>query len=286
MHYNNLYLIREIVSNGYFPETLDFFSILVIFCGIVVIISKNPIISVLFLIGLFSGGLWLRKLLLCLQLPNSGDVLKLLILNVNRKIVREWVNISCIVISQKIIIVYFLPIELILKQKLQSKIFCIILKETSIDYRGSKSIVIDNKSTIVKEQRVKGSWQEKISRPLIEGCFSCLRCALMGFERNYQIRILSKQINKQRKILFSSNVVPQQVNLKLNPWWLTGFVDGEGCFSIDIIRDKRLKTGWPAKLRFSIGLHEKDKALLEYIQYYLGGDYVYMQGLDLAQFLT
>ena len=167
-----------------------------------------------------------------------------------------------------------------------SKIFCIILKETSIDYRGSKSIVLDNKSTIVKEQRVKGSWQENISRPLIEGCFSCLRCALMGFERNYQIRILSKQINKQRKRLFSSNVVPQQVNLKLNPWWLTGFVDGEGCFSIDIIRDKRLKTGWQAKLRFSIGLHKKDKALLENIQDYLGGGYVYIEGLDLAQFLT
>ena len=50
----SLFFITETVSNGYLPETLDFFSIFMILFGIVVIISKNPIISVLFLISLFS----------------------------------------------------------------------------------------------------------------------------------------------------------------------------------------------------------------------------------------
>ena len=50
----SLFFINETVSNGYLPETLDFFSIFMILFGIVVIISKNPIISVLFLISLFS----------------------------------------------------------------------------------------------------------------------------------------------------------------------------------------------------------------------------------------
>ena len=38
----NLLLIREIISNGYFLVSLDFLSIFLVFCGIIVIISKNP----------------------------------------------------------------------------------------------------------------------------------------------------------------------------------------------------------------------------------------------------
>ena len=38
---------------GYSVETLDFVSLVSVLCGILVIISKNPIISVLYLIGLF-----------------------------------------------------------------------------------------------------------------------------------------------------------------------------------------------------------------------------------------
>lgn len=50
---NSLYIITENFSNGYMDETLDFISLVSIFSGIFVIISKNPIVSVLFLIGLF-----------------------------------------------------------------------------------------------------------------------------------------------------------------------------------------------------------------------------------------
>lgn len=50
---NSLYIITENFSNGYMDDILDFISLVSIFCGIFVIISKNPIVSVLFLIGLF-----------------------------------------------------------------------------------------------------------------------------------------------------------------------------------------------------------------------------------------
>ena len=50
---NNIYLLNETYTNGYRIETLDFLSLIAILCGIFVIISKNPIVSVLFLIGLF-----------------------------------------------------------------------------------------------------------------------------------------------------------------------------------------------------------------------------------------
>lgn len=52
---HNLFIINEIFTNGYNIEILNVISILAVFCGIYVIISKNPIVSVLFLIGLFLG---------------------------------------------------------------------------------------------------------------------------------------------------------------------------------------------------------------------------------------
>jgi NADH-ubiquinone oxidoreductase chain 6 len=48
-----LYILKEIIFNGYKDIFLDFLYIVAIICGILVIISKNPIVSVLFLIGLF-----------------------------------------------------------------------------------------------------------------------------------------------------------------------------------------------------------------------------------------
>jgi NADH-ubiquinone oxidoreductase chain 6 len=48
-----LYIIYEQTFNGYNELSLDIIDIISIVLGIFVIISKNPIISVLFLIGLF-----------------------------------------------------------------------------------------------------------------------------------------------------------------------------------------------------------------------------------------
>lgn len=50
---DNIFIINETFTNGYRVEILDLISIVSIVCGIFVIISKNPIVSVLFLIGLF-----------------------------------------------------------------------------------------------------------------------------------------------------------------------------------------------------------------------------------------
>ena len=52
---SNLFIIHETYTNGYITGILDIVSLLAILCGILVIISKNPIVSVLFLIGLFAS---------------------------------------------------------------------------------------------------------------------------------------------------------------------------------------------------------------------------------------
>jgi hypothetical protein len=56
----------------------------------------------------------------------------------------------------------------------------------------------------------------------------------MGFERNYQIKILSKKLNKRN----FSNLVQ---NSKINPWFVTGFCDGEASFVVSIYIEKRIK---------------------------------------------
>ena len=48
-----LYIVNEMTFNGYSAYNLDLLYIISILLGILVIVSKNPIVSVLFLIGLF-----------------------------------------------------------------------------------------------------------------------------------------------------------------------------------------------------------------------------------------
>lgn len=50
---SNLYILNETFTNGLNYNTINLISVLAVMCSIFVIISKNPIVSVLFLIGLF-----------------------------------------------------------------------------------------------------------------------------------------------------------------------------------------------------------------------------------------
>ena len=108
----------------------------------------------------------------------------------------------------------------------------------------------------------------------------------MGFERNYQIKILSKQINTLR--LYSNSAVsnPQAAYLKykLNPWFVTGFTDAEGSFSILIQHNLKYKSNWRVKIIFAIGLHIKDTELLEMIRFYFGVGNLHKHGKNSIQY--
>lgn len=188
-----------------------------------------------FLLGATGCG---KSLFLCQELPNSGDALKLMILSNTWKGICGWINYSCIVTTHK-------------------------MEETKIGYRGSKSVICGN--ITVKEQRVYGN---------LLGNVSSIRYTLKGFERSYRVGIPSKQISQPIGFsalalqFFSTCVAPlYNPNLvqKLDPWWLTGFIDGEGYFSIGISKNKN-KVGWQVKLEFGVTLHRKDIVLLEQIQ--------------------
>ena len=65
----------------------------------------------------------------------------------------------------------------------------------------------------------------------------------MGFERNYQIKILSKSLNRYYSTSVTQTDTSQNYELKLDPDFVSGFIDGEGSFSVTFIKDKSYKSG-------------------------------------------
>ena len=177
------------------------------------------------------------------KLSNSGDTLKLLILSYSRKITSGWSKIPCIVTSQK-------------------------MNENEMGYRGSKSEFLSPQpnETSVKEQRVDGSYFGLIFIPR-------LRCILTDGESRYHIKIPSKQLNPAKLQVVQLNcartfsTLPSELERNvLNPWFFSGFIDAEGCFSIGIRPDAKLKTKWRVLPVFIIKLHKKDLSILEDIK--------------------
>lgn len=51
----------------------------------------------------------------------------------------------------------------------------------------------------------------------------------------------------------------------INPNYVTGFVDGEGCFSVYVSENVKPKNGWKINLVFSIYIDKRDIYILEKI---------------------
>ena len=157
--------------------------------------------------------------------------------------------------------------------------------EREMEYRGSKSIAnfiypnTNSKVVIVKEQRVDGSYTgtrcTKIS--------PVLRCTLMGLERGYQVRAPSNQEQSRYYSINTLNLpsgnidkplhsTADSITHTLNPWFITGFTDAEGCFSI-YVRNKSNSSGskYYCEAKFDISLHKKDFSCLKDIKAYFGG---------------
>lgn len=57
--------------------------------------------------------------------------------------------------------------------------------------------------------------------------------------------------------------------LIVDPYWITGFVEAEGCFSISVKKSNTYKIGFQTQLSFSIVQHSRDKILMEnFISYF------------------
>ena len=78
------------------------------------------------------------------------------------------------------------------------------------------------------------------------------------------------------KAVYYSTSVGSGLSLTLiNPWYITGFSDGEGCFHLAVNKHKRFKHGYSLGVSFKIHLHSRDLALLEKIKSYFGVGNIY-----------
>ncbi len=146
------------------------------------------------------------------------------------------------------------------------------MRENKMGYRGSKSV----KFYTVKEQRVYGSWPKLLG----------LRFTLMGCESSYPIKIPSNQLNYLKHYYSSSPACSgHNFSSAINPYFITGFSDAEASFIVLILKEPKHKTKWAVKIRFSIGLHKKDKEILELIQsYFCGIGTISAQSKDSVQY--
>lgn len=102
----------------------------------------------------------------------------------------------------------------------------------------------------------------------------------------------SKNSTPARESLRTPSGVPQGTRYSfnnkntfyLNPDYVTGFVDGEGCFTLSIFKDDRRSTGWQVKPIFSISLHNRDIKLLEALQRTFNVGKIYKHGPDSVQY--
>lgn len=70
----------------------------------------------------------------------------------------------------------------------------------------------------------------------------------------------------------------------LNPYYVTGFTDGVGCFSVSVSADPKYNTGYRVKAAFHSGLHIRDLALLNQIQLFFGLGNITILGAESVQF--
>jgi LAGLIDADG endonuclease len=83
---------------------------------------------------------------------------------------------------------------------------------------------------------------------------------ISGFSNSFKVK-------KKGSIIrcFATNVAVKD-NLKLDPFFVTGFAEGESCFHVSIVKNNKLKPGFQVKLSFTITLHIKYSAVLALIK--------------------
>ena len=58
--------------------------------------------------------------------------------------------------------------------------------------------------------------------------------------------------------------------MKLDAQWITGFVDGEGCFHIGINPNSEMRTGFQVLPEFTVVQHERDAQILHALKAHFG----------------
>jgi hypothetical protein len=155
-------------------------------------------------------------------------------------------------------------------------------KVTSLKISVMKWVIADlNQAKPVKEQRVDGSSKSRnldfVRCTLVAGKpvlgrkipFHPNNCKVVSGLLSPRAFIHTTKsigdyltLNKQVNNIFGE----QNSNIKLNPLFVTGFVDAEGCFAIGLFVSSIYKMGYQTQAIFKITLHKKDFNLLSQVK--------------------
>lgn len=95
-----------------------------------------------------------------------------------------------------------------------------------------------------------------------------------GLRKIFSIKAsINKGLSEQLNSIFP-NIIPAHRPLvepteNINPYWLAGFIDGEGCFSVCITKSKTHLCGHQVQLKFALAQHRRDLQLMKSIAQYL-----------------
>jgi len=84
------------------------------------------------------------------------------------------------------------------------------------------------------------------------------------------LHLLSKSWQRQKVFYSTVNIQPV-----IDPYWISGFCDGESCFSLRVAKKSGSKSGWGFTPDFRIHLHIKDIIMLRRIQCFFGIGTIY-----------
>jgi len=70
----------------------------------------------------------------------------------------------------------------------------------------------------------------------------------------------------------------------LSPWYITGFVDGEGCWTISINKDKSRSIGYIVTVSFEIALDVRDLHILKGFLKFFGIGNIYKHGKNMMRY--
>lgn len=117
---------------------------------------------------------------------------------------------------------------------------------------------------------------QTISEKIIKKLYYFIICKIKKIKINYLFSlfkkvnffILSRLITIHKLKIKDRRLFYQEAKYKLNPYYITGFVYGEGCFLININPKSKYKTGYSVNLIFKLKIHSRDINLLENIKNY------------------
>lgn len=255
-----VFLVKETLTNGYIVNILNILSLLAILCGVFVIVNKNPVVSVLFLIGLFGN---IACYLILIGLGFMGLVYLVVYIGAiwNGIIKPNWFNVVALVQLQLygiflIIIQIFQVVvsslhlsppigdndELPLKDSYNFFSHPCAAKK---DYGKNSSQGFLHYSS-PRETRVKVSPEKQLLQ--------------LTTKRFFSTRQSSNQVECGKTV--GGELLGSDENFFK---WFVGFSDGEGNFTIVFYKDKKGQIV-SATFRFIIELHVDDIEVLNYIK--------------------